>query len=345
MTSQPIPLPLRLGLIGLGRAGIHHLERISLRNDLKVVAASPCEDDHIVGVHPRAHGVFCEIDEMLRRDDLDFVLVAAPVNVRQQCVIRTLEAGKHVALEPPPFANFDQARTILKAAERTGRSLAVLPSRRTGFDFRAALQTARSGCLGDIEYARMISWAKAVPGDLSELEGAPDSSAQSNPAASRERAFEFFAFQYVDQLLQLNQRSPQSVFAKVGPPNKGDPSGAVFFLSIGFDGGSNALIDVNLHSGAALQTGWMIAGTKGAYCQQRVFLGDPSGEVCDAPVLPADVPDLDPYAVLLDAARNGAGTNPTACEAAMAMRVIDAASESSRRGEVIRIDESFAKDF
>ena len=53
-----------------------------------------------------------------------------------------------------------------------------------------------------------------------------------------------------------------------------------------FDDGGDGLIDVNLHAGAALQTGWMLAGTTGAYCQQRIHVTEPSGEVCDVPLGP-----------------------------------------------------------
>ena len=39
MASTVIGSCVRIGLIGLGPFGTHHLERISLRNDLKVTAA------------------------------------------------------------------------------------------------------------------------------------------------------------------------------------------------------------------------------------------------------------------------------------------------------------------
>ncbi len=52
-----------------------------------------------------------------------------------------------------------------------------------------------------------------------------------------------------------------------------------------------------------LQTGWTLAGTTGSYCQQRIHVTEPSGEVCDMPLVPADVPQTDLYAEPACAAR------------------------------------------
>ena len=80
--------------------------------------------------------------------------------------------------------------------------------------------------------------------------------------------FSFFAYQYVDQLLQLVRQQAKSVFAKIRHPPETDPTATAFFLSITF-ANSDSVIDVNLHAGAALQTGWVLAGSAGSYCQQR----------------------------------------------------------------------------
>jgi predicted dehydrogenase len=84
----------------------------------------------------------------------------------------------------------------------------------------------------------------------------------------------------------------------------------------------------------------MLAGTSGAYCQQRICIAEPSGEICDVPVVPADVPKIDPYAALLQPPRSDEERLVSARDAATVMDVVDAARESSRKGEVIRLDET-----
>jgi predicted dehydrogenase len=326
-------------LLGLSRTGAHHLERISLRSDLQIVAA--CNDGTEGGTaHPLFPNVLPRIEDLLARDNLDYILIAAPRRLRGRLAVRSLEAGKNVAVEPPPCVDGDEVRTMLAAARRAGRTLCILPSRREGLDFRAARQAVLAGSLGTIEAARIVSWAKAVPADLPDLTGN-----SGLPETAPGDVFGFFAFQYVDQLLQLVRWPPKTVFARILSPPASDPTAAAFFLSVGFRQGGDGLIDVNLHSGAALHTGWMLAGTSGAYCQQRICIAEPSGEICDVPVVPADVPAIDPYAALLRPARSDEERLDSARDAVAVMDVIDAARESSRSGEVIRLDEKNRHSF
>jgi predicted dehydrogenase len=290
MTSRVADLPVRIGLIGLGPMGAYHLERISLRNDLRLVTACDfCADEG------RSHPLFRELasspTEVLARTDVDYVLVAAPQKIRRGLVLQALEAGKNVAVDGPPCFDSGEARSLLATSRRTGRTVCVLPSRRDGFDFRAARHMVQSGRLGRIEAARIVSWAKAVPLDSSELareEGSPTT-------LSGEGAFTFFAYQYVDQMLQLVGRPAKAVYARISSLPESDSTAAAFFVAITFRDGGDGLIDVNLHAGAALQTGWMLAGTTGAYSQQRIHVIEPSGEVCYVPLGPAEIPQSDLY--------------------------------------------------
>jgi predicted dehydrogenase len=325
--------PVRIGLLGLGRNGTYHLERIRLRSDLQIVAACNCGTEGRP-THPLCQNVLPRIDDLLTQQDLDYILIAAPQGVRGRLAIQSLSAGKNVAVEPPPCVDRAEARTMLAIARRADRTLCILPSRREGLDFRAAQQAILAGSLGTIEAARIVSWAKAVPADSRDL---TDDSRSSETAPAD--VFGFFAFQYVDQLLQLVRRPPTTVFARILSPQKSDPTAAAFLLSVGFRDGGDGLIDVNLHSGAALHTGWMLAGTSGAYCQQRICIAEPSGEICDVPIVPDDVPTIDPYAALLHPPQSDEERFKSARDAVVVMDVLDASRESSRTGEVVGLDE------
>jgi predicted dehydrogenase len=277
---------------------------------------------------------------VLARTDVDYVLVAAPQTMRCDLALRALDAGKNVAVDGPPCIDNGEARSILAACRRTGRTVCVLPSRRDGFDYRAARHMVQSGRLGRIEAARIVSWAKAVPLDSSELareEGSPSS-------VSGEGAFTFFAYQYVDQMLQLVGRPAKAVYARISSLPESDSTAAAFFVAITFRDGGDGLIDVNLHSGAALQTGWTLAGTTGAYCQQRIHVIESSGEVCDVPLGPADVPQADLYSELFEPARSETGRLRSIQEAAAVMQILDAARESSSTGQVVQIREEIEHD-
>jgi predicted dehydrogenase len=235
-----------------------------------------------------------------------------------------------VALDPPPCANAGEMRHLLAVARRTGQRLWILPTRRVGTDFRTALQIVRGDQLGRIDSARLISWGKAVP-------HAAGTAATGDRSADRE-PFAVFAYQYVDQLLQLIGGRPRSVFGRILAPGPSEAASTVFTLAIAFEPGVDALIDVNLQSGAVLQTGWMLAGARGGYSGGRIYLRESTGEISDASVSQSDRPDVDVYGELVASARSEPGPMASASDAEIVMRVIDAARESSRSGQSVSIE-------
>jgi predicted dehydrogenase len=331
MTPPSADSPVRIGLVGLGPSGAYHLERLGFRDDLQVVVAC---DEHAepARLRPRSPNVLSQVGDLLGRSDVDWVLIAAPLAERAKLALRAIEAGKNVAIESPPCVEALQLQAMISAARDARRSLTVLPTRREAVDFRAARQTTFAGTLGSIEAARIVSWAKAVPSDVANLSishGVPET-------APGEGVFSFFAYQFVDQLLQLVRQQPKSIFARIHHPPQTDPTATAFFVSVAFTN-CDALIDVNLHAGAALQTGWMLAGSRGSYCQQRYYLTEPSGEVCDTPIASAEVALLDLYAELLHAARANSPQHDSATEAMLVMQIIDAARRSARIGQLVEL--------
>jgi predicted dehydrogenase len=334
MTPSKADSRVRIGLVGLGPSGAYHLERLSLRDDLQVVVA--CDENAEPGrLQTRCPIVVSQVGDLLGRSDVDWVLIAAPLTDRAKLVLRALEAGKNVAVESPPCADGLQFQTMLSAAGAARRSLSVLPTRREALDFRAARQTVSSGLLGTIESARIVSWAKAVPRDAANLTTRHD----VLETLSGDGVFSFFAYQYIDQLLQLVRQRPRTVFARIQHPADSDPTATAFFVLVTF-AESDALIDVNLHAGAALHTGWMLAGSAGAYSQQRSYVTEASGEICDTPVAAADIPAIDIYADLSEAVRTNTPRLESAAEAVSVMHVIDAARRSARIGQVVDLVEN-----
>jgi predicted dehydrogenase len=333
MTPSKADSRVRIGLVGLGPSGAYHLERLSLRDDLQVVIA--CDENAEPGrLQARGPILASQVGDLIGRSDVDWALIAAPLTERAKLALRALEAGKNVAVESPPCVDGLQLQEMLSAARAARRSLSVLPTRRESLDFRAARQIVAAGTLGTIEAARIISWAKAVPRDAAIL----TVSHNVPETASGDGVFSFFAYQYVDQLLQLFRQRPRTVFARIQHLPESDATATAFFVSVAFTEG-DALIDVNLHAGAALHTGWMLAGSTGAYCQQRSYVTEASGEVCDTPIAAADVPTFDIYAELIEAARTNAPRLDSAVEAVTAMQVIDAAWRSARIGQVVELVE------
>ncbi|RDI72154.1 Gfo/Idh/MocA family protein [Halopelagius longus] len=88
-------------------------------------------------------------DEMLADDDIELVVNLTPPSVHTETCHDILTAGKHVYVEKPLAASFEDAAAILDAAEAEGLSVGSAPDTFLG----AGLQTVRSvvddGRIGD----------------------------------------------------------------------------------------------------------------------------------------------------------------------------------------------------
>jgi predicted dehydrogenase len=335
-------LPLRVGLIGLDSYGLFHAERLGLRPDLTLVAASDPGAEaggkkapRLAGTHAERCRVYSRVEDLLCRDELGTVLIAGPVGERAAWAQKALAAGKDVALDSPPCSDAASLRELLATARRTGRRLSVLPTRRGGADFQTALELVRSERLVSVTSARLLSWGKAVPSESSVV-------SPSRPETDCD-AFAFFAYQYVEQALQLTGGRPRSLFARIVSPPADEPNGVAFTLAIflaadGKEPASDVLIDVNLCSGVVVQTGWILAGARGGLSGGRIYWSEPTGEICDAPIKQAERPEIDVYAELLLPAHAERGPTASAREAEIVLRVIDAARESARTGQTVGIE-------
>jgi predicted dehydrogenase len=311
---------------------------LSLRPEVEIIAAcDPTgEGSRLPGPRGLDRPVDSHLQDLLTRREIDTVLVSGPTEFLAEWALQALTAKKHVALDVPPCGNAAEMRELIAAARRAGRGLSVLPVRRVGTDFRTARAIVEREKLGPLYSARLISWGRAVP------HGSSGSTSRHGSLKCEADLFAFFAYQYVDQLLQLIRQAPRSVFARILPQfenrqSSNDREATAFVLVITFGPAVDALIDVNLDCGAVLQTGWMLAGGRGGYGSGRISIRETSGEICDAPVSQTDLPEIDVYGELIGVARGDREPGVSAAEAEIVLRVLDAARESSRTGQPVAI--------
>src|SRR5271156_245185 len=88
------------------------------------------------------------LDEALSDPAVDAVYVATPVFLHAPQTIQSLSAGKHVLCEKPLAMNEDQARSMVQAAEETGRTFGVAYYRRMYPKVQRAKQLLAAGVIG-----------------------------------------------------------------------------------------------------------------------------------------------------------------------------------------------------
>jgi 1,5-anhydro-D-fructose reductase (1,5-anhydro-D-mannitol-forming) len=89
--------------------------------------------------------------------EVDAVYVGTPVFLHAPQTIQSLHAGKHVLCEKPMAMNEPEARTMLQAAEQSGKIFGVAYYRRTYPKVQRAKQLIASGAIGQPVVAELTS--------------------------------------------------------------------------------------------------------------------------------------------------------------------------------------------
>jgi len=98
--------------------------------------------------------VIDDFREVLDRDDWDVLVCAAPDHWHSLATILACEAGKDVYCEKPVSHNVIEGRRAVDAARKYKRVVGTGTQRRSGADFQKAIETVKSGRLGDVNMAR-----------------------------------------------------------------------------------------------------------------------------------------------------------------------------------------------
>jgi len=120
---------------------------------------------------PYGARVWTSLDEALSESEVQAVYVATPVFLHAPEAIQSLRAGKHVLCEKPMAMSEVEARSMVLAAEESGRTLGVAYYRRTYPKLRRAKQLLDAGIIGKPVLAELTShsWFDEKQSDRSWL--------------------------------------------------------------------------------------------------------------------------------------------------------------------------------
>ena len=145
---------LRFGILGCGTIGDVHARAISELDIAELVAfCDPNEQraDEYTKRHS-AKRYYLNYGEMLSAEDIDAVAICTPSGMHAEQAITALNAGKHVLLEKPMALNEKDAKAILDAAERSGKTLSVIFQARYADDIIRLKRHIENGDLGNIVF-------------------------------------------------------------------------------------------------------------------------------------------------------------------------------------------------
>jgi predicted dehydrogenase len=143
----------RLAVVGCGHLGAIHARLLAARGDAELVAVV----DPVAESRERAaaaHGCRSLAEPRDLVGLVDAAVVAAPTGLHTSVSLPLLEAGIDLLVEKPIAAGVEEARAIVIAARRHGRTVAVGHVER----FNPAWQAAAAG-LGDVTFVEAVRTA------------------------------------------------------------------------------------------------------------------------------------------------------------------------------------------
>jgi predicted dehydrogenase len=94
--------------------------------------------------------------KLLEDKSIEAVVIALPLHLHAQVAIDALKAGKHVLCEKLMAWNVTQCKDMIKAADETGKILAIGHQRHYSLLYAHALEVLKTGELGDIKHIRAL---------------------------------------------------------------------------------------------------------------------------------------------------------------------------------------------
>jgi predicted dehydrogenase len=148
---------LRTAIIGAG--AITQVAHLPVLRKLKgVELCAVCDTDL-----PKARSIadrfgikdaFDDIEEVLRYEELDAIVICTPNHLHEAHVLAALSAGLHVLVEKPLAVNTASAQRILRAAEKKDRVVMVGMNHRYRADVQLVRSFVQTGELGEVESVR-----------------------------------------------------------------------------------------------------------------------------------------------------------------------------------------------
>src|ERR1044071_7570764 len=144
---------LRAAIIGQGRSGrdIHgaHLSKDTERYRIVAVVDALSERRERAKAEYGCD-VYPDYTALLGRDDLDFIVNAAPSKHHVPYTLHLLESGFNVLCEKPLASRAADVDRLIAASERSGKTLAIFQQSRFAPYFRKVREVIDSGVLGEV---------------------------------------------------------------------------------------------------------------------------------------------------------------------------------------------------
>lgn len=151
---------LGVGIIGTGRVSGGHAKAVQETAATRLVAAADVDQGRVTQFAAKNEcDAYTDYTEMLKRDDLDFVIIALPHWLHYGATVAAAAAKKHIFIEKPMAMTLDECDRMAEAAAQHGVKIMVGHSEHYQAPNVTARRILHSGELGEIVFANDV-WYK-----------------------------------------------------------------------------------------------------------------------------------------------------------------------------------------
>jgi len=141
---------IRVGLVGYGMSGrVFHAPFLHTLPQYELTAVVERNRNEAEQTYPYV-STERSIDALLKRDDIDLIVITTPNETHYPYTMLALEAGKDVVLEKPFANNTQEAAKLVSLGEASDNILSVYQNRRYVGDFKTIQQIIKQGSLGKV---------------------------------------------------------------------------------------------------------------------------------------------------------------------------------------------------
>lgn len=237
-----------LVVIGYGGMGGGFHCKNALKSDV-VSLAGIYDIDEEKAKKAEANGIraYQSLDEVLADPTVDIVTVAVPNDSHKEIVIRSLMAGKNVICEKPVAMSCDELEEMIAASEKSGKLFTVHQNRRFDVDYLAIKEIVEKNMLGaPLRIESRIHGSRGIPSDWrGEQEHGGGMILD-------------WGVHLIDQLLQIFKKKVVRIHCENTHITNNEVDDG-FYLTITFEGGAVAFIEVGTYNFISLPRFYMKA--------------------------------------------------------------------------------------
>lgn len=154
---------VRIGLVGCGGIGNHHLKVWKDTPGAELVAVCDIVEERALKASETYGGTaYTDMAQMLENADIDAVDICTFSGVHAEQAMMAIQAGKHAMVEKPIDLDIRKVDKLLDLADQSGIILGCIFNNRVGTEIRRAHQLIEEGKLGRIiSGSTYIKWWRA----------------------------------------------------------------------------------------------------------------------------------------------------------------------------------------